>query len=235
MEDIQAKELLYLFWKKKGILIAALVFGLVIGLSYQYFLVTPLYKSSTSLVLVKDQDVTTSSNSNNNDDTINQNDVTLNQKLIKTYSEIIKSNSVAKEVMTSLKLNITEEQFKSAITVNAKENTEVLFISVTNEDPTLAAKIANSLSAVFTRKITEMYKINNVYVVDAAEVPTSAFNMTYLKTGALGGLVCFVATAGVILALFIFKDTVNNKEDIETRVGLPVLAVIPKYKKDKED
>ena len=83
------------------------------------------------------------------------NDLSLNSKLVSTYSEIIKSRSVANTVIDSLKLNMSESEFIRNIKVESKSNTEVLLITVSNQDPNVAASIANALSEAFAAKVKE--------------------------------------------------------------------------------
>ena len=68
---------------------------IILGAAYSFLLVKPKYKSYTTILLTKVQttDAATST------ETITQTDLTLNQKLITTYSELIKSKNVLREVI----------------------------------------------------------------------------------------------------------------------------------------
>ena len=61
-----------------------------------------------------------------------------------------------------------EDTLKKDITVSAVEDTELIEITVQNEKPDYAAKIANETANVFTQKVKEIYNINNVQIVDQA-------------------------------------------------------------------
>lgn len=223
MEELDIQELGYVLWKNKKFIILAAIIGVAMGFLYHNFFVTPLYKASTSLVLSKPADTASSSSSS-----ITQSDVLLNQKLISTYSEIIKSRTVSKEVIEELGLEISEEQFRTKVAVNSKKDTELLEISVLYGDPETAAKIANSLASVFTEKVKEVYNIENVSVIDIAEVNPQIFNIDKTKIiliFALGS-VCFVCF--ILFIRLYFNNTVKTQEDLEKLLGLPVLAVIPK-------
>ena len=126
-----------------------------------------MYSAVTTVVLSKP---TTANNSYvTSSEAITQGDITLNSKLVSTYSEIMKSRAVAEEVKTALGLEISEESLMSNISVNAKDDTEMLKIQVQNEDPIVAANVANSLSDVFKEKVREIYNIENVTVIDKAD------------------------------------------------------------------
>lgn len=179
-----------------------------------------MYESSTTLILVK-------SNSESNS-SITQTDIVLNQKLIGTYSEIIKSRSVAKEVIDSLGIDMSVEELISSITVSSKTDTEILKITVRNHDNNIAPKIASTLANVFTKKVKEIYDINNVAIIDEAEVPTKPYNTNSLKTI---GIFTFGALLVTVLFIFVvtyFSNTVKDEEELERLLNLRVLAIIPK-------
>ena len=169
MEELDIIELLYALKNKiKYIVITVVVFALL-GLIYSKFLVTPMYKSSTTFVLSKSKDITIQSENNTNSEAITQNDISLNSKLVLTYSEIIRSKTIAKEVINSLGLDMTISEFISGVSVTSKDDTELIEITVSNSDSKLSADIANSLAEVFREKVNEIYKIDNLSVIDVAE------------------------------------------------------------------
>lgn len=220
MDEINLQEFLYNLRKKIPVLIIATLIGAILGGVNLIFMTKPMYESSTTLILVK-------SNSESNS-SITQTDIVLNQKLIGTYSEIIKSRSVAKEVIDSLGIDMSVEELISSITVSSKTDTEILKITVRNDDNNLAPKIASTLANVFTKKVKEIYDINNVAIIDEAEVPTKPYNTNSLKTI---GIFTFGALLVTVLFIFVvtyFSNTVKDEEELERLLGIRVLAIIPK-------
>lgn len=220
MDEINLQEFLYNLRKKIPILIIATLIGAILGGVNLIFMTKPMYESSTTLILVK-------SNSESNS-SITQTDIVLNQKLIGTYSEIIKSRSVAKEVIDSLGIDMSVEELISSITVSSKTDTEILKITVRNDDNNLAPKIASTLANVFTKKVKEIYDIDNVAIIDEAEVPTKPYNTNSLKTI---GIFTFGALLVTVLFIFVvtyFSNTVKDEEELERLLNLRVLAIIPK-------
>ena len=231
MEEIDLKELFYSLWKGKFFIILLAVIGLALGLSYSKFYITPMYKASTSLVLAKGTGLDGSDDST---DSITQSDITLNSKLVSTYGEIIKSRTVAKEVISELNLDMSVKEFISNISVESKKDTELLEITVRNEDSRVAVDIANYLAKAFAAKVADVYNINNVSVIDEAEENILPYNVNHTKNAAIftcGGL--FLACL-IIFIKFYFNNTVSSQEDIEKGLGLPVLAVVPKYNEKKK-
>lgn len=226
MEELDFKELFSIFWSKKVQIILIILIFAVLGAIYTMTLIKPKYTSSTTLVLVqaesnKGNTVTTES--------ITTTDITLNSKLVSTYSELIKSKNVLRQVMSNLNLDLNEEEIKKNIKVKSVSDTALIEISVTDENPEYAEKLTNEIANVFVQKVSEIYNINNVYIVDKAEFPTEPSNINHLKD------IIIFAFTGIFFAfvsVFIINlldTTVKNSEDIEKKLGISVLASIPKY------
>lgn len=231
MEELDIIELLYALKDKiKYIVITVVVFALL-GLVYSKFLVTPMYKSSTTFVLSKSTDSTTQVESS---EAITQNDITLNSKLVSTYSEIIKSKTIAKEVIDSLGLDMTVSEFKSGVSVTSKDDTELIEITVSNSNPKLSADIANSLAEVFREKVNDIYKIDNLSVIDIAEPSDVPYNIGTVKNILIFAIVGLVLSCGVIFVIVYFDDTVKDEKDIETLISIPVIASIPKLEDNEK-
>ena len=229
MEEIDIKEIIYYIFKKKVWVILCCILGLIAGIVYTRFFVTPMYSSYSTVVLSKPTD-TSAISSTTTGEGITQNDITLNSKLVATYSEIMKSRAVASEVKEKLGLNVSEEALMSNISVTAKDDTEMLKIQVSNEDPVVAANVANSLSEVFSSKVKEIYNIENVTVIDTAIASSSPYNVSYAKNAAIFGMVGLVLSCGVLFVIFYFDTTIKSKSEVEDLLGLEVLAVIPDIK-----
>lgn len=224
MEELDLKELFHIFWNKKVYIILITLIFFMLGIIYTIGMVKPKYKSSTTLILTKaDSTKTTSS-----EESITQTDITLNQKLVSTYSELIKSNNVLRTVINNLGLNdINEEILKKAITVTAVEDTEVIKISVSNEDPKQATSLANEIAKVFADKVAEIYNINNVYIVDKAEEANAPYNINHVKDVIIFILAGLVISVMYALLSSILDTTIKSEEDITRNLNVPVIALLP--------
>lgn len=234
MEELDIIELLYALKNKiKYIVITVVVFALL-GLIYSKFLVTPMYKSSTTFVLSKSKDITIQSENNTNSEAITQNDISLNSKLVLTYSEIIRSKTIAKEVINSLGLDMTISEFISGVSVTSKDDTELIEITVSNSDSKLSADIANSLAEVFREKVNEIYKIDNLSVIDVAEPSDVPYNIGTIKNILLFAVIGLVLSCGIVFIFVYFDDTIKDEKDIESLLNIPVIASIPKLEDESE-
>lgn len=228
MEELDLKQLVNIFWNKRLQIICIIIIFLLIGTIYSFMFVTPKYKSYTSLVLAKSDGVSGTVE----ESTITQTDITLNQKLVSTYSELVKSKNVLREVIKNLNINEDEERLKSNITVSAVKDTELIQITVTNYYPDRARDIANEIAKVFTKKVGEIYHINNVYIVDEAESSYVPYNINHVKDIIIFMVIGFVASVAYVLVANLLDTTIKTAEDVEKEIDVTVLASIPVLKDD---
>ena len=92
--------------------------------------------------------------------------------LINDYREIAKSRSVVNKVIEELGLDIKTEDMAKKIKVNQPEMTRVIEISATDPDPQMAMNITDTMAEVFRRKVIEIMQLENVQIIDKAELPT---------------------------------------------------------------
>ena len=223
MEELDLKELLSLFWSKIFQIIVIVLITTGVGIIYTYGFTTPKYSSSTTLLLAGAGQSTGQSTENS----ITVTDITLNSKLVPTYSVLATSDKVLRQVISNLNIDVNEEQLKKNITVKSKEDTEIIEITVANENPAYSAKIANEIAKIFSNVVNETYKINNVYIVDEAEVSNTPSNIHHSKDIAIFGFLGIVIAVMYVLIANMLDTTIKTPEDIEKGVGLPVLVTIP--------
>lgn len=222
MEEIDLKELFELFWSKKTQIILIILIFMLLGIIYTIGFVTPKYSASTSLVLV-------SNNSQTTGNTITATDITVNSKLVSTYSEIVKSKNIMRQVISNLGIKIDEDELRKNVTVSSVKDTELIEITVTNENPSYSAKLANEIAKVFTAKIKDLYNIENIQVVDEAEVETTPSNINHPKDVMIFTFIGIVVAAGYVLIMNMLDTTVKTAEEVEKELKIPVLATIPLY------
>ena len=228
MEELDLKEILSMFWEKKILIIIITILCMIIGGVYSYFIMVPEYTATTTIVLTK-TDEKTNAETGETTESITQTDVMLNQNLVATYSVIIKSNNILREVISNLEnLKLSENSLRDSIEVTAKEDTEVIEINVTDINAKNATLIANEISEVFSRKVSEIYKINNVYVLDKAEVPTAPSNINHIRFILISAAVGIIISCGYVVIRNLFDNSIKKKEDIENALDMPVLVSLDK-------
>ena len=224
MEEINLKETLIIIWNKKIRILLVTAIFILLGALYSYKYIMPEYTSSATLVLA-----TSEGKADNETNTITTTDITLNSKLVSTYSELLKTKDVLRRVISNLRLKVEEEELRENISVSSVKDTELIKISVTSEDSSEASEIANEMANVFIEKVAEIYNINNVHIVDKAEINTEPTNINHVKDIVIFAI---IGSAISILSAFISNKldiTVKTAEEVEKQFRVQVLASTPLY------
>lgn len=221
METIDLKELLEYYKSKFGIVILFIALVGILGCLYGLFIQKPMYKSSTSIVLISEA---------KDNSQLTYNDVSVNQNLVSTYSEIVKSKRVLSQVINNLKLDYSYGALSNNIEVSSVTGTQIIKITVTDGNSKTAKKVANEIAKVFSKEIPELYNISNVNVLDTAEVASSAYNVNIAKQNTIFLLAGLVLGLGVVFVMYYFDRSVKNASQIEDKLKLPVLATVREYR-----
>ena len=221
METRDLKDLFDYYKSKLSVVILFVVLVGILGCLYGLFIQKPMYKSSTSIVLISEA---------KDNSQLTYNDVSVNQNLVSTYSEIVKSKRVLGQVINNLNLNYTYGALSDNIEVSSVTGTQIIKITVTDENSKTAMKVANEIGKVFAKEIPELYNISNVNILDTAEVAPSAYNVNITKQSAISLLAGLVLGLGVVFVMYYFDRSVKNASQIEDKLKLPVLATVREYR-----
>ena len=225
MEEINLKELFsYMLSKLYIILFVAVV--LVLGsIIYREQFKTPMYESYTTVVLARSNNVIDDEDLSVG---ITQNDILLNQKLVATYREIIKSRRILDQVIEDLDLDMTYSELRGKVTVVNEADTELIRISVVDDDSEDAKNIADSIARVFSNEITKIYSIKNISVIDYAREELKPYNINPLKETVIAMLIGIVLGCGIVFVMFYFDTTIKSVDEVEKKLKLPILGSVPK-------
>lgn len=220
MEEIELREYFYILWKRKWIIVLIILLSIITSGILSYYVLTPEYETFTTLMLGKPNI--------SREENIEYNDVLLNQKLVSTYGEIAKSKLVSKEVIKNLDLDITSSALAEKINVSLVRDTGIIKILVNDYEPQFAANIANETAAVFMKHVVDLMKIENVQVIDRAEVPTVPVRPRSELNMAIAGILGLMISIFIIFLLEYMDNTIKTPDEIERYLGLSVIGVIPK-------
>ena len=217
--NAQEIDLIELFYALKEkillILMVALIGGCIAG-AYTQFLMTPIY-SSTSSMLVLSKETTLTSLA----------DLQLGANLTSDYTVLIKSTPVLEQVIENLGLDMSVEQLKNTITINNPSDTRILEITVNNADSAMAKKIVDEVASVSSAYIGDKMEVIPPKIIEVGKIATVRTSPSVKKNAMLGFMLGLVACAGVVAVYAIMDDTIKTEEDIEKYLGVSVLAKVP--------
>ena len=222
MEEFNISEFFKYYVGKIAIVLLTTAIFFTGSIYYTAKMQVPMYKSEAKIVLT------------NQSAQITQNDIVINKNLVSTYREIIKSRRILSQVIENLNLDLTIEKLNRKVKVSSANDTEMIIISVVDESKSLSRDIANEIAKIFKKEIVDIYKIENITIVDNAVDATTAYNVQPLKQYILGFGLGFIIGTGLIVLMFYFDDSIKSSEQIETKLGLSVLSQVPKYRGNKK-
>jgi capsular polysaccharide biosynthesis protein len=206
-------------------LIAALTSGII-----SFYILKPVYQASSTMIVGKKAVDSAQSALQ----TIDYSVLMANQQLAKTYGTIAKSRTVEQNVINELNLPLTVGALDSMITINPVKNTEILEIQVQNNNPELAAAIANSMTEQFSKTVIDVKKVDSVSIVDNAVIPDKPVKPRKLLNVLIAFIVGLMVSMGLVFLLEFLDNTVKTSNDVENLLGIPVLGLIPKYQTDNQ-
>lgn len=217
MEEINLSEV-YSYFKTKILwILLAIVVIVILGNIYTIITRTPMYQSNTTIVLVGE-----------NKSGYSQTESQLNQNLIGTYSQIIKSRKVLNQVIENLDLKMTTEELSNSITTSSVEETEIIQITVENAKAKDAQRITDEVAKVFAKEIKDIYNLENVTIIDKAELAKSPYNVNYVKDNIIYLVIGIVLSFGVVFVMYYFDTSIKSSEVVEEKLGLTVIGIVPK-------
>ncbi|WP_341202523.1 YveK family protein [Planomicrobium okeanokoites] len=218
-ETISLQDLFKTIRKRLGLIILLTLLAIIIAGVVSYFLLTPVYETSTEILV--------NQNPAETGQLINQN-IQTDLQLINTYSGIIKSPAILDQVVEELDLDMNSDQLDNNITVSNASQSQIINIAVQDEDPARAVDIANTTVDVFETDIQELMNVDNVSVLSPAVLkenpePVSPNPLLNMAIAAVVGLMLGV---GIAFLLEYLDTTIKNEQDIEEFLGIPVIGVI---------
>ena len=221
-ETIDLREYFFILKKKMWLIgLSAIICGLISGL-VSFYVLEPVYEANTSLIVNKEvEDETTQMATTD--------DLNYVQKLAITYGEIIKSRTVITSTIEKLKLDMTYEELVGAVSVSNVSDTQIIKISVQDNNPMIATKICDTIPQIFTKEVQRIVKASGVEVIDKAIVPQNPIKPNKKMNIAIAMVLGVMVSVFIIFLMEALDNKIKKPEDIEKCIGIPVLGTVYEY------
>ena len=180
------------------------------------FLITPMYSSSATMLVVT-KETTLSSLA----------DLQLGSQLTNDYEILISSRPVLQQTVEELNLDISYKRLRSMITISNPNDSRMLIISTMQPDPELAKSVVDTVAQISSEYIAEKMEVTAPKIIEEGEVPIFQSSPNLLRNTAIGGMLGIIAAVFLICVAVILNDSIQTEDDIERYLQLPVLAVVP--------
>ncbi|MCR4904081.1 MAG: protein-tyrosine kinase [Butyrivibrio sp.] len=215
--EINLGELIGVLLGRAFLIISAGVFFGLLFMFFSKFILSPVYESTTKIyILNKDES-----------SSITYSDVQISTQLTQDYAELIKSRYVLEEVIQRLRLDMDYKDLNEKLSIDTPSDTRIVAITVKDEDPMMAMKIANSIREVASEHITNVMDIDAINVVETANMPTEKASPSVFKWTLIGGVIGVVIICLIVLLDYLMDDSIKTSDDVENYLGLSTLALIP--------
>lgn len=221
LRTITLKELWNILTSRIAIIVLVgaivLVCGLIIGkITYE-----PKYESTAALYIIREnENVTTSSGEA-------YNEFTLALKVANDCTYLLKSRTVAEQVIDDLRLDMTYSELLGMVSVQNPTNTRILEVTVTADKPETAKLIVDRLCEVGKQHIAQAmgFEQVNLYEYGAlVNTPANSVNkMIYLAIAIVAAAVVYL----IFVIAFLLDDRIRSQEDVKRMMGLSILGDIP--------
>jgi len=222
-EEISLVELLGIIKKHFKLIVITTVGATIIAALYTFFLTTPMYQSSTEILVTQ---------SSNEEATVSQSDIDTSIALINTYEDIIRNDVTLNPVIEELGLEADPSDLRENISIQINENSQVFSLQAQSENPYEASEIANTTAGVFQEQIFDMMDVDNVTIISEATPnmdPASPNNLLNIIIGfLLGGML----GVGLVFIRELTDTTVKTEEYIEEATGWTSLGHVNRFSKD---
>ncbi len=154
-------------------------------------------------------------------------DVNAAKELVKTYSAILKSNTILASADEAMSMDYTVKELKAMVSTRIQDETEIIQVFVVAKSPEESYRIATSVAGVAPEIMADIVEGSSMKIVEYPQPPTSIYKPSYKKFTLIGFGLGMLLTIIVLIIRYLSNDTINDESEVESRFSVPVLGVLP--------
>ena len=223
-EQFEVLQFIKILGKRKAIIVLGTIICLL-GSIVATSLMTPKFESSTRLLVSQGQIAPGNQSLGESYQAL-----LLSERLAMTFKEMISSRTLAERVISKLELPLLPEDLQKKVGAKLVKDTQLIEISVTDDNPVQVKNIANAYASEFvtiTKEVIPSSALINVKVVEPAVVPLDPVKPNATLNVILGFLIGLMASIGLAFLMETLDVTIKEQEDVEGLLGVPSLGKIP--------
>ena len=222
-QDFNIRELVVVLKLNLRNIVVVAILAAFLGGLYSHIFITPVYEASINMIVNSGTTV---------DGRITSDGITSSEKLVDTYAIIIKGNIVLNQVIETLDLEKSYAVLNKQVKVNAVNETQVMKISVQDSDLEAAKKIVTAISEIAPPIIVDSVEAGSCKVISHIEASTKPVSPNIYKNAFTSGVVAVFIELVFLLTKSLINDSIEGEFDVERKLGIPVLGVIPEIEKE---
>lgn len=219
---IDLKHVFKSVWHRAWAIVLSGIILAAAGFSIASFVIPPKYSSSIMLY------VNNSSVSIGGEIfSISSSEITAAQSLVKTYTEILDNRTTLERVIDKTGGDYTYRELSQMIEAAPSNETEIMKVTVTTEDPNESAKIANCIAEILPVRISEIIDGATMEVVDSAVPNSNKVSPSVTRYTAIGLFIGVFVSIAILVILALMDDTIHDEEYVLQTYDYPILAKVP--------
>ncbi|MBC1403200.1 YveK family protein [Listeria booriae] len=208
--------------RNSRLIIGLAIIGILAAGAVTFFVIPKGYSATTQILVTQAKET----------DNAQSSEVQANIQMVNTYSVILKSKQLLKEVAKEYP-QYTSNDIEKMMMVTSDSNSQVINLKVRNKDPHVAVNIANTVTNQFVDYTSNLIKSNNVSILSKAYIedsqkPSSPNHNMHL---AIGLLVALFLSFVIIVLKEVFDNTIKTQDEIEELLKLPILGTVNQIEK----
>lgn len=208
-------------WNNFIFVIFGTLAGGLIALVITALLISPTYRSGFSAYI-------NNHSSTDAADTLTSGDTSAAQSLAYTYAKIMSSRAVLEEAAASCGLDTKyEDELSGFVETSVEENTQLVDLYVTMEDPDEAYQFAKAIEEVAPSYVSNVVEGSSMKIVTDATLPTHRYGPRTKRNVAVGAVLGFLVMVLFFAIRDIMDKRVRSAEELEELFEVPVIGTIP--------
>ena len=195
--EIDLRELLAVLLSQWLLILVVTVLGGGIAFGISHYMIVPQYESTSQLYVLSKSTSITSLA-----------DIQTGTSLTNDYMVVVEGRPVLEQV-------------------NNPANSRILEITVRDENPAMAKKIADEIADVGSTFIAAKMVQDAPMIIQKGYADGEPVSPNIIKNTLIGAVLGAFLAMAIIVISYLFNDTIITAEDVEKKLGLNVLGTLP--------
>lgn len=153
-------------------------------------------------------------------------EIETNLRMIQTYRDVIQDQIVLEDAATALNNDYTSDELRSKVTVDIQPDSQVFAITAIDNDPEMAAMIANETAKAFQGNVAEVISIDNVAILSPAISHPNAIYPNIPFNTLLGGAIGILFGMAYSLIKAVADKKIRTESSITEALDWNIIGVI---------
>ncbi len=224
-KQINIMDLLKLYLKRWWYIAIAVIAGGIASAIITITFVTPMYTSYGTLYTENRADIL-------NQDIIkevNLSTVMVRKELVATYAELLSSNTFLHLVAEESDLGYTPGQILGMLSMDSKNETEILVIAVTTANPQHSHIIAQKIIDLAPGFVNEIVEGSSAKVLDQPSYSPNPSSPNLIRNIEIGAVIGLLLSLILVFSIEMLDNKVKDVDTVSEMFKYPILGEIPHF------